>query len=89
MSRGSILQEASDIINGDRQENYGSPEDSFQRIANYWSIHLGVDINRKDVAEMMVLFKIARMKGQRPHRDNYTDAAGYLAIAADMLKETK
>ena len=34
---------------------------------------------------MMALFKMARMLGQKPARDNYIDSAGYLAIAADRL----
>ena len=32
-----------------------------------------------------MLFKIARMSGQKPSIDNYVDLAGYAAIAADMV----
>ena len=86
------LKEADKIINGDRQNQYGSPEDSFQIIADLWDAYLdgkyegdvGI-ITPLDVAHMMVLFKVARMLGQKPKRDNYIDAQGYLAIAADRL----
>ena len=35
--RGRILQEAHDIINGQRQTEYGNPEDSFGEIAFAWN----------------------------------------------------
>ena len=82
---GQLLDEAKAIITGGRQDSYGSPEDSFAKIAGYWSIYLKRRIEPREVAEMMTLFKIARMQGQKPHRDNYIDACGYLSIAADKM----
>lgn len=85
----NILNEASNIINGERQDSYGKPEDSFKIIAEFWTTYLNEHgwsgLSALDVAHMMTLFKIARMLGQKPDRDNYIDAAGYLAIAADRL----
>jgi len=86
--RGSVLAEAVDVINGERQDVYGAPEDSFGLIADYWSVYLSeryedIDLDRRDVAMMMVLFKIARESHQHK-RDNIRDAAGYLGIYADM-----
>lgn len=85
--RGSVLGEAMQVINGERQDVYGAPERSFQRIANYWTEYLGDQlgdsITPQDVAMMMVLFKIAREANQHK-RDNIVDAAGYLGIYADM-----
>lgn len=83
--RGKILQEAIDIINGERQDQYGDPEDSFQTIASYWSIYLGLadPLCPKDVALMMVLFKLAR-ESHQGNRDNLVDGAGYLGIAGDL-----
>lgn len=46
-----------------------------------------VNISNKEVAEMMMLFKIARMSGQKPSLDNYLDLVGYAWIAADMVEE--
>lgn len=94
MDAGSSLSEAYRVINGDRQDSYGSPEDSFEIIADFWRAYLRqrsraeggkVTLSALDVAHMMTLFKIARMLGQSPCRDNYIDAQGYLAIAADRL----
>lgn len=83
--RGMVLNEALTVINGERQDSYGNPEDSHSLIAALWGAYLGVTITAREAAEMMVLFKVARMRGQKPHMDNYRDAAGYLGIAADML----
>lgn len=100
--RGKILLKALDIINGERQDQYGSPEDSFSLIADYWTTFLksrdlipskgsyhALKISPKEVSEMMMLFKIARMSGQKPSLDNYLDLVGYAGIAADMIEEDK
>ena len=90
--RGSVLAEAADVINGERQDVYGNPEDSFELIAKYWSVFLEpkfgpVPLDGEDVAIMMALFKIAREMYQHK-RDNIRDAAGYLGIYADMQSNT-
>ena len=36
----SILEEAGRAVNGERQLNYGSPEDNFARIAEFWNTYL-------------------------------------------------
>lgn len=91
--RGHALKEAMDVINGERQDVYGSPEDSFSLISDYWTTYLrsrspeianaGFCLFADDVAMMMTLFKIAREANQHK-RDNIVDAAGYLGIYADM-----
>ena len=89
---GDCLDEAKKTICGERQDVYGSPEDSFAIIAQYWNTYLTKGsriikgpLDAKDVAHMMVLFKMARVQGQAPNRDNYVDLCGYAAIAADRL----
>ncbi len=107
--RGKILIQALEIINGERKDTYGKPEDSFALIAEYWNSYLirlqknileknGFNpkeykmvnmLDCKGVAEMMMLFKIARMSGQVPSLDNYLDLVGYAGIAADMVEEDR
>lgn len=95
-TRGTVLLEAHQTINGERQNVYGSPEDSFALIADYWTTYLRSTIEKEtrscftasDVAMMMALFKIAREANQHK-RDNILDAAGYLGIYADMQEVTK
>lgn len=85
--RGAVLAEAKKLINGERQNQYGNPEDSFRLIAAFWSAYLGCTISSRQVAEMMVLFKVARQRTGEGKRDNYIDMCGYAAIAADMYEE--
>jgi hypothetical protein len=95
---GKCLDEAKLCITGERQDSYGSPEDSFTIISEYWSVYLkhknnnwtdAQRLDAKDVSHMMMLFKIARCSGQKHSRDNYIDIAGYASIAADRLSDTK
>ena len=91
IKRGSVLLDAHTVINGERQDVYGSPEDSFALISSYWTTYLRSTIEKEkrsyftasDVAMMMVLFKIAREANQHK-ADNICDACGYLGIYADM-----
>jgi hypothetical protein len=86
ISLGASLDEAKTVICGERQDQYGNPEDSFALIADYWGTYLNLEsLSSMDVAHMMMLFKIARCQGQKPKRDNYVDLQGYAAIAADRL----
>ena len=94
MERGDVLLEAHKIINGERQDTYGNPEDCFELIADYWTIYLlsthsfKSDLTPKDVALMMTLFKIARIVGSSD-RDSFRDAAGYLGLAEDMCEKNR
>ena len=87
---GSILNKAHDIINGARQGQYGTPEDSFKLIAEKWSNYIAVqfdeplEITPYDVAYMMFLMKLARIEGGNYVEDSFIDACGYLAIAHDI-----
>ena len=83
MRRGEALDEALKVINGDRQDRYGNPEDNFLLIARYWGTYLGRVLLPCDVANMMVLFKLARAQANGD-RDSYVDLAGYCGLAADF-----
>ena len=85
-----IFEMAKRIVNGHRQDDYGSPEDSFQNIANYWNAYFTQIYDKRedgliaeDVAIMMVLFKIARL-GHGYTKDSVVDMCGYSAIYAAM-----
>lgn len=76
----SILQEAQEIIYGDREQTYGHPSKNLNLIAKYWSAHLDKEITATDVCLMMIMLKTARLKNQPTHRDSITDTAGYAAL---------
>ena len=80
---GKILLEAHNLLNAERQQDYGSPAASFARIAALWSAYLGREVSPKDVCMCMALLKIAR-EANSHKRDNLLDAAGYIGLAADV-----
>ena len=84
MNRGEVLDEAKKIIGGERQDSYGSPKDNFQRIAKLWSIYIGKELTDIDVANMMILMKVARHKSGKFKLDNFIDICGYAALAAEI-----
>lgn len=79
----SILTEAERIVAGPRQESYGSPKESFGRIASMWSAYLGITIKDSDVCLMMSLLKICREKNKSA-RDNRVDIAGYIRLIDEL-----
>lgn len=83
--RITILKEAMEAIDGSRDEQYGSPEQNFQRISRLWSEYLGISVTEIDVANMMILLKIARSVHDPKVRDNWVDIAGYAACAGEIM----
>lgn len=84
MNRTECLQEAERIITGDRENTYGAPEDNFAAIAFLWTAYLRREITPKDVANMMILLKVARAAAGKHKDDNYIDIAGYAACACEI-----
>ncbi len=76
--RAEILKKAENCVSG-CADKYGNPEDNFDTIAKFWSVYKGVDISPVDVAMMMSLLKIARVKSGKALEDSFVDLAGYAA----------
>ena len=92
-TRKSILEAAERCVCGDRDKQYGSPEDSFRVIAALWEVYLkercvspetDVCILPEDVAALMVLFKVARIATGSYCADSWIDAAGYAACGGEI-----
>lgn len=84
-SRESVLAEAQRLIDGDRQDQYGSAADTHKRIAEMWNALLPyADISPSDVALMMACVKIVRAKKNPQYRDSWVDIAGYAAHGAEI-----
>ncbi len=83
-TRGNLLDVAKAYITKDRQADHGDAEDNFSRIAQYWSVHLGTPVKAHDVAVMMALLKVARIKQNPNHIDNWVDGAGYFACGGEI-----
>lgn len=84
ISRDGILSKAKSIINGERQGTYGDAEDSFQTIADMWSAYLNTEILSEDVANMMILMKVARNSSGVYKDDNWIDICGYAALGGEI-----
>jgi Domain of unknown function (DUF6378) len=83
--RGGVLAEATDLITGDRNNQYGEPTQDFDRTAGLWNAAgyrgpVGRDVLlNHDVALMIALLKISRLMWQPGKRDSWVDLAGYAA----------
>ena len=93
MTRKEILETAAACVCGQREEDYGFPEDNFETIAGLWKIYLkakcispstDVCIMAEDVAMMMALLKIARIASGRAKSDSFVDLAGYAACGGEI-----
>lgn len=86
----NILQEAEEIIYGDREQTYGRPDKNLNCIATMWTAYLQSTerdyITAQDVCNMMILLKTARAANAFK-RDNLVDICGYAALA-DRLENT-
>ena len=75
----SYLEEASELVSGERQEQYGSPLVSLERTAALWSVVLGIDVTPHEVVLCMIQLKVAR-EVENEKRDNMVDIAGYVGM---------
>lgn len=95
MNRAEILEAARVCVCGEREHDYGKPEDNFSTIGLLWGVYLRAahpelakvmainHIDAKDVATMMALLKVARIAtGSSP--DSFVDLAGYAACAGEI-----
>lgn len=90
MKREEILEEAKRCVCGKRVQDYGTPEDNFRLIAELWSDYLrGLRLTSKDVAMMMILLKVARVRDGGGTGDSLVDIAGYAACAGEIMGGAK
>lgn len=94
--RASALDEARQLVTGDRNNQYGPPTQDFQRTANLLNA-LGYhredatgevhEILPSDVAIIIAQVKISRIMHSRPKRDSWVDLAGYAACGYECAEE--
>ena len=78
----TVLEEAQNLIYGDRQKAYGSAAKNFTDIGVGWANILGVPVSAEQVALCMAWLKVCRItaglsRGEKVHRDSMVDLAGY------------
>ena len=85
MTRSEILDKAKACVCGDREQDYGSPESNFGKIADLWNAYVGEPMfHTTDVAAMLALLKIARISSGHAKDDNWIDLAGYAACGGEL-----
>lgn len=87
MDRKMVLAEAEKCVCGQREQDYGSPEQNFGTIASMWTNYKGVLFTPVDVAMMMVLLKVARVANGGGTGDSFVDIAGYAACGGELLTD--
>ncbi len=79
-------------VTKERSEQYGHPIEAYRHTAELWTSYLGTRVNLidritpKDIALMMVLFKMGR-EMSRTGEDNLVDMHGYLDVYERILRE--
>ena len=93
MTREQVLDNAKKCVMGDREQDYGSPENNFDTIARMWAAYIRAlpkdstgnkCISPKDVAAMLALLKVARIASGNGKDDNWIDLAGYAACGGEL-----
>lgn len=85
LPRIEALREAARIVAGDRDKQYGAPEDNLGRIAKIWSVIFGIEVTTQDVAMAMVGLKMARYVNKGEFQpDTWIDIAGYAGIGFEV-----
>lgn len=87
MPREQVLKDAGELVLGERNLDYGDPTENFTDIARMWSAYKGIPFEAHDVAAMMVLTKVARLKTTPSKMDNWVDIAGYAAVGFESSPE--
>lgn len=92
-TRREILQAAERCVCGDRDNEYGGPENSFALIAQLWEpiirarcVSPGADVfvDAVTVSLLMAELKIARAATNTGHMDSWVDLAGYAACGGEI-----
>lgn len=93
MKAGDIARRAGELVAGDREEQHGDKLANHQAIAAIWNGYLLArvvsgqpsNLNAADVASLMELLKIARRLNGAFNVDDFIDAAGYAAVAGEIV----
>jgi hypothetical protein len=83
MNRDDILATAANLIRGGREADYGEFRDNADCLAAMWSAYLNHTIRVRDVAPMLCLLKLMRLRNG-PHEDSWVDLAGYAGLGGEL-----
>jgi len=84
--RGQILLDAALSVGGHRGQDNSTLKNNFSLIASMWTTYTGHTLTAHDVAMMMCLLKIARIRNGGGSDDSYVILAGYAACAGEIIR---
>jgi hypothetical protein len=93
MNTTEILDKAKKLVSEDRNQKHGDKVFNHENIARLWTAYLQnkfklkVVVLPEDVANLMVLLKVARTQEGEHNEDDYVDAVGYSAIAGEIASK--
>ena len=86
--RVQALDQASALIAGDRDKEYGSPKENFDRFRTMVNAYLGKRIEggltTTDVSAVLSLLKLSRLAHDPNKLDSWRDLVGYGALGFEM-----
>lgn len=82
-----ILEEAGNLVHGERGKAYDHPFDDFTRVAGLWSVLLEYDVTPLQVALCLGALKMSRLIHNPTHYDSIVDWAGYAETYAMVLEK--
>lgn len=86
--RAQVLRTAESLVNGQRADDYDPPAENFGRVAAMWSAQFATKLKEPltadEVAIALVHLKLSRLANTPDHADSFIDAAGYIALAAEI-----
>ena len=91
--RSRLLEEAIQIVCGDRNISYGDPQADFKRTAGIWTAMFGVllkedaEFQSHHVAMAMIALKLSRLMWSPDKYDSWLDMAGYSATGWDTVQD--
>ena len=93
MNTTEILEQAKKLVSTDRAEKHGDKIQNHENIARLWSSYLQnktqlkINLLPEDVANLMILLKVARSQAGKHNVDDYVDTCGYASIAGEIAEK--
>jgi hypothetical protein len=84
LPRMQILEEAARLVCVDRHHQHGDASKNIGLTGDLWSVVAGRRLDAHDVCLMNVMQKISRILCGHRNKDNYSDVAGYIALAWEL-----
>ena len=84
----SLLLQAEQIVNGDRNDQYGDPNIAFQEYSNILKTTFDIDLTPEQICKVQMAIKLGRLKYKYKH-DSLLDLIGYSEILNRLSKPNR